>query len=117
MDIRPKFHLRIHPLVRTQDLKNLPEDLRAGFDLAIIPALGIDPYNCEGIPSHDLDRELKGCRALEIEEKEGCYRLVYRIDESPQKMLVEIISFDIHDAAYDKAKIRLPKEKVNRWGR
>lgn len=107
--------MRSHPLVKKQDLPNLPEGLREGFDLAIVPALRIDPYGCNGIPSHDLERELTGWRALEIVECGEAYRLVYRVDDSPQRMVVDIISFDLHDAAYDKAKERRPKEAVRKW--
>lgn len=116
MDISRKFLVKIHPLVKKQDLPNLPKDLQEGFNYAIVPTLEIDPYGCNGIPNHDLERELDGWSALEIDEHGEAYRLVYRVDESPQKMSVEIISFDIHDPAYDKAKERVPKASVRKWG-
>jgi hypothetical protein len=104
--------VKTHPLVKNQDLANLPESLRTGFQRAIVPSLSIDPYGCNGIPSHDLERELVGWRALEIEEMGECYRLVYRIVEPLERRCVEIVSFDAHDPAYDKAKDRTISERA-----
>jgi hypothetical protein len=44
---------------------------------------------------------------LEILYDEAEYRLVYRIYEKPTPKRVRVISFDIHDPAYEKAKQRV----------
>jgi mRNA interferase RelE/StbE len=58
--------------------------------------------------SHDLDpsRELSGCRALDIIYLQEHYRIVYRVDNRPKFRRVDIISFDRHNPAYDKAANR-----------
>ncbi len=39
------------------------------------------------------------------------YRLVYQVRDSPAPRRVVVISFDEHDAAYQKAKMRIKKKK------
>ncbi len=45
--------------------------------------------------------------ALEIPFDNAEYRLVYRIFEKPTPKRVRVISFDVHDPAYEKAKERV----------
>lgn len=50
---------------------------------------------------------MRGYHALEIAFDDAEYRLVYRIFEKPTPKRVRVISFDIHDPAYEKAKERV----------
>ncbi|MBD2773845.1 hypothetical protein [Iningainema tapete] len=111
MDTTSKFHIKIHPQVKKQDLPELSQEMQDDFWQVFIPILEIDPYSCCGFSSHDLVRELKGWRALEIEREvegyEEVYRLVYQITDTLKNKSVEIISFGLHDPAYDKAYERV----------
>lgn len=92
----------------TQDLPNLPESLRSDFHELLKPVLKRDPYKCDKLPCHALTGRLRSYRTMEV-EYEGdinAYRLVYRIVEKPRPPHVKIVSFDKHDAAYEKAKLR-----------
>lgn len=123
MDTNPRFCVRTHPKVRQEDLPELPQDLREDYDSIFVPLLGLDPYECwyqsDGysikFPSHDLDRGLTNYRAIEIDEYDAAYRLVYRIFDSPETMRVDVFSFAAHKPAYDRAKARIPREAVRKW--
>ena len=77
------------------------------------PVLQIDPYQCEGLPSHELKGDLLGYRTLEVEwlGNPNAYRLVYRVYENPTPRRVLIISFAEHDPAYEKASARSGKKR------
>lgn len=110
MDItsKPIYLVRSHPKIKNEDLPQLPKELREDFeDIKIL--LSVDPYSCKGlINSHKLERNLEGYRALELEYCDEAYRLVYRVYELPvDNKKVDIISFAIHDPAYDRAKERV----------
>ena len=107
-----KYQLKIHPLVLTKDIPDLPEDLKTDFDRIFKFVLQLDPHNCLGLPCHSLTGKLKNWQALEIEwdGEPNAYRLVYRIFDKPAPKHIRVISFAPHDPAYDKAKLRLGKK-------
>ncbi|CBN53821.1 MULTISPECIES: hypothetical protein [Kamptonema] len=105
MATKSNYLVKINPLVNTQDLPNLPEQLQEEFSVYQL-VLAKNPYQPRGVPSHDLDGRLNGYRTLDINWDGIAYRLVYRIYESPTPKRVFIISFEEHDPAYDKAKER-----------
>lgn len=112
MGTKSKFHVVIHHKVKKEDLPQLSKEMQEDFEEVFVPILGEDPYTCKGyFPNHDLVRDLRGCKALEIEiEIDGykeCYRLIYKITDTPKNKTVEIISFGLHDPAYDKAHERV----------
>jgi len=95
----------LHPLVGVEDLPLLPEFLQN--DLAKYQfVLAIDAVQTQGVPSHDLQGDLRHYRALEIDYNGVCFRLVYRVYESPTPKRVQVISFAEHDLAYERAKER-----------
>ena len=110
VDTQFSFSVRISPQVKNEDLPGLSKELQQDFYEIFLEVLGEDPYTCKGLPSHELTRELTGWCALEIDECGDAYRLVYRINETLK--VVEIVSFDVHDAAYDKAKDRTLAERA-----
>jgi len=83
VDTTSKFHVRIHPKVKSEDLPKLSKEMQEDFWEIFVPILSIDPHGCSRFDSHELVRYLKGCRALEFEEEiEGfkdTYRLIYKI--------------------------------------
>ena len=102
---KQKYRVSFHPLVGVEDLPLLPQALRddiADFQLT----LSIDPYKTNELSSHDLRGDLRHYRALEIDYNGVCYRLVYRVYESPTPKRVQVISFAEHDLAYERAKER-----------
>jgi len=117
--IASNFHVQNHPLIRKQDLPNLPKELQEDFDEIFLDILNEDPYDRCGFPGHILTRDpLKGWRTFDIiDEHKIAYRLVYRIIDTPSIKRVEIVSFDSHDSAYSKAEARAPRETVRKWGR
>jgi hypothetical protein len=54
-----------------------------------------------------LRGDLRHYPALEIDYNGVCFRLVYRVYESPTPKRVQVISFAEHDLAYEKAKERV----------
>jgi hypothetical protein len=111
------YLVRSHPKVKNEDLSELPKELREDFeDIKFL--LSVDPYSCSGlISSHELLWKLEGCRALEIKHCGEAYRLVYRVYELPENdKKVEILSFAIHDPAYDRAKVRIGLTSSRRFG-
>jgi mRNA interferase RelE/StbE len=103
------FFVRIHQQVYKQDIPNLPDQLQDDFESIFKKILKVDPYNRRGLKGHDLDpkRELSGCKTFDINYLGDEYRIVYKINDSPNVMKVDILSFDFHDPAYDKASNRL----------
>jgi mRNA interferase RelE/StbE len=103
------FFVRIHQQVYKQDIPNLPDQLQDDFESIFKKILKVDPYNRRGLKGHDLDpkRELSGCKTFDINYLGYEYRIVYKINDSPNVMKVDILSFDFHDPAYDKASNRL----------
>lgn len=114
MGTKSRYLVKAHCLVRTEDLPELPEQLREDFEKKICGFIFVvDPHTCVGIPNHALHGELSGCKAVEIEYNDVVYRLVYHIYESPSPRRVEILSFAEHDAAYERATARV-RAKRNR---
>jgi mRNA interferase RelE/StbE len=109
---RSNFFVKQHPKIKNEDLPNLPEKLQELYSV-IIQILSVDPYRLSGkFRYHELTRELSGWRSIDSIQYLGVsYRLVYRIDDSPKNMRVDIASFDIHDSAYDKANQRAYRER------
>jgi len=105
--IRAKYFLQVHPLVISEDLPILPMVLRTDFEGLFKPILQSCPDNGGILSCHKLKGDLRGYHALEISFDDAEYRLVYRIFEKPAPKRVRVISFDIHDPAYEKAKVRV----------
>ncbi len=105
----PRYLVQLQHRVRTEDLPALPDGLVAEFWDTYAYVLTVDPKGCSGYPSHDLRGRLTGYRALEIDFEDTPYRLVYRVCDSPAPKRVEVVSFDVHDSAYEKAVERLGK--------
>ncbi|WP_242018512.1 hypothetical protein [Pseudanabaena sp. FACHB-1998] len=92
--------------MQQQDLVELSPELNRDFKAICNTAFTQDPYGCFGLPSHDLRGDLKNYRALELDHDGVCYRIVYRVYESPSPKRVHVISFAEHDLAYAVAKLR-----------
>ena len=107
MAIRAKYLLQVHPLVISEDLPNLPTVLKTDFEGLFKPILQSSPDNGGILSCHKLKGDLRSYHALEILYEDEEYRLVYRIFEKPAPKRVRVISFDIHDPAYEKAKQRV----------
>ena len=107
MAIRAKYFLQVHPFILSEDLSNLPTVLQADFESLFKPILQSSPETGGILNCHKLKGDLCGYHALEIPYDEAEYRLVYRIYEKPVPKRVRMISFDIHDPAYEKAKQRV----------
>lgn len=107
MAIRAKYFLQVHPLVISEDLPILPMVLRTDFESLFKPILQSCPDTGGILSCHKLKGDLRGYHALEIPFDDAEYRLVYRIFEKPAPRRVKLISFDIHDPAYGKAKERV----------
>ena len=107
-----RYLLKINPLVLSEDIPTLPEQLQIDFLEVFQPILQTDPHEFEGFPWHSLKGDLAGYRALEVEWEgnPNAYRLVYRIYEKPAPRRILIISFAEHDPAYEKAKNRASKK-------
>ena len=106
--------------VQKEDLPCLSYDMQTDFKEVFVPLLGKDPYTCDDIfPNHDLEGRLKGWKALELDLEENgymeCYRLVYKITDVPNVKKVMIISFGLHDPAYDRANERVSPPYRHRY--
>ena len=106
MGTKSRYQVKVNHLVREEDLPQLSEGLRKDFEDFCNSIFVEDPYNCLGLDNHTLKGDLRGYRALEIDENGVSYRLVYRIYERPAPKRVFILSFAEHDLAYEKAKDR-----------
>ena len=106
MGTKSRYQVKVNHLVREQDLPQLPETLKKDFEDFCNSIFSEDPYNCFGLDNHILKGDLRGYRALEIDENGVSYRLVYRIYKKPTPKRVFILSFAEHDLAYEKAKER-----------
>ena len=111
MSTRSKYLFQTHALVISQDLPALPPELRTTFLDEYRSILSADPYGCSGFPNHKLTGRLKDYRTLDINWEGVSYRLVYRVYESPTPKRVFVVSFDEHDAAYEKAKERTGRKR------
>lgn len=109
MDILSEFFVRVHQQVYKQDIPNLPDKLQEDFENIFKKVLKVDPYNRRGLKGHDLDprRELSGCKTFDITYLGDSYRIIYKINDLPRIMSVDVLSFDFHDSAYDKAADRI----------
>lgn len=103
-----KYLFQVHPQVAAQDLPNLPVELRELFLGSIRQQLVTNPAVSSKFQTHTLSGKLASYRAVEIEWQgnPNAYRLVYRVYDKPAPRRVLVLSFDEHDAAYDKAKER-----------
>ncbi|MEY3868312.1 MAG: hypothetical protein RLZZ338_2203 [Cyanobacteriota bacterium] len=110
MTTKSRYLLKTHPDFDREDMPSLPQELREDFSKIYKPLLMTDPYNCQGYPTYGKRGDLAGYRALEIDYGEIAYRLVYRIYDASAPKWVKIISFDEHDPAYEKAKIRTSRK-------
>ena len=98
-----KYLIQVHPLVIDVDLLELPEDLQDDFQELIKPSLQVSPSTGGAFDWHKLRGDLQGHHALEIFYGGDAYRLVYRIYEKPAPKRVKVLSFSLHDPAYEKA--------------
>lgn len=121
MSIQKIFHIKRHPHLY-RDLQDVSEELREKFEKLYTKILSIDPYNCYleinadkciQLDNHKLDsqRELTGYRAIDIiytiEAYREHYRIIYKIINTDNQKCVEIVSFGLHDYAYDIARQRV----------
>ena len=111
MATKSKYIFQTHPLLISEDLPALPSELRTAFSEEYRSILSADPYDCRGFPNHNLKGRLQDLRTLDIDFAGISYRLVYRVYEYPAPKRVFVVSFDEHDAAYDKAKERTGRAK------
>lgn len=112
MVIKSNFRVKTDSRVIKEDLPYLPNEMQTDFNEIFVPLLGEDPYTCQNLfPNHDLEGILKGWKALEIDIEENgypvYYRLVYKITDKDRVKNVEIISFGLHNPAYDRANERI----------
>ena len=107
MAIRAKYLLQVHPLVISEYLPILPMILRIDCEGLFKPILQSSPDTGGILSCHKLRGDLRGYHALEIPFDDAEYRLVYRIFKKPTPKRVRVISFDLHDPAYEKAKQRV----------
>lgn len=93
--------------MQNEDVPSLPKELQEDW-LYFQGVLQSDPYKCDDLPWHVLHGALRGFRAIEVEYQgnKNLYRLVFKIREKPSPRHVIVVSFDKHDLAYKKAKIR-----------
>jgi mRNA interferase RelE/StbE len=110
--INSRYLVKFHPLVNIEDVPYLPLELQQDLRDLFPTILEVDPYGCQEFPNHSLVGRLRGYRVLDIEWEgnPNAYKLVYRIYEKPAPKRVLILSFDEHDLAYEKAKIRAEKK-------
>jgi mRNA interferase RelE/StbE len=100
------FLVAVNKKVESEDFPNLPMQLQKDFRDLFVEVLAEDPYSRCGLDGHSLKRELRGFETLDIKYLGEAYRIVYRIDDRPEAMRVDVYAFDRHDPAYDKAKNR-----------
>jgi len=103
--MKAKYLIQLHKLIDIEDLPILPSGVRDDFK-QYQQILSLNPYETSKIPSHNLLGKLVNCRALEINQNQIVYRLVYRIYEVPSPKRFLILSFAEHHLAYVKAKER-----------
>jgi Txe/YoeB family toxin of Txe-Axe toxin-antitoxin module len=108
--MRAKYLLQVHPLVFSEDLPSLSKELKSDFERLFKPILQLSPNDGGILSCHKLKGKLKGYHSLEITYNNQEYRLVYRIYDKPIPKRVKIISFDVHDPAYEKAQQRVTKQ-------
>jgi mRNA interferase RelE/StbE len=101
-----KYLLKTHSLIASQDLPILPDSLQQAFVDICQAVLTVDPHGCLGLPNHSLKGKLKDCRSIELDWEGDCYRLVYRIYDTPSPKRVLVLSIAEHDAAYERAQQR-----------
>jgi mRNA interferase RelE/StbE len=106
VDTSTNYFVKVHRKVELEDFPNLPDELQNQFKQLFVKVLAIDPQDRRGMRGHDLGRELSGCKTMDINYLGEEYRVVYRIDDRPEAMRVDVYSFERHDPAYDKAKVR-----------
>ena len=104
MAMRAKYLLQVHPLVLSEDL---PTILKTEVEGLFKPIFQSNPDTGGILSCHKLKGDLRGYHALEIRFDEMEYRLVYRIYDKPAPKRLKVISFDIHDPAYEKARQRV----------
>ncbi len=110
------YHVHLHSLCVKDDMNSgvLPPDLFDDFFELYKPNLARNPYpGSSKIRKHELlNKPLSGYYAIDISWIKRWkdktfrieYRIVYGIDETRKR--VNVLSFDHHDSAYDKAKER-----------
>jgi mRNA interferase RelE/StbE len=104
--ILSSFYVKVDKKVELEDFTNLPDQLQQDFRDIFVKVLAHDPYNRRGLRGHSLERELLGFETIDIKYLGEAYRIVYKIDDRPEAMRVDVYAFDRHDPAYDKAKNR-----------
>jgi mRNA interferase RelE/StbE len=112
--IKQNFHITIDNEVKKYDLPELSQELQTDFNEIFVPLLRQNPYEPEYFSNHNLEGRLEGCKALEIEREDygyrECYRLIYKIIDNNKTKIVRIISFGLHDTAYDRANERASRK-------
>ncbi len=111
MGSKSRYRVQIKEAVQAEDLPALPVELQESFNDLCESVFAEDPYGCFGLLNHALKGRLSGYRTLETDWAGIAYRLIYRIYEKPAPRRVVIFSFDKHDPAYDKAKVRAGRKR------
>jgi mRNA-degrading endonuclease RelE of RelBE toxin-antitoxin system len=105
--MQAKYLLQVHPAVEKEDLPKLAEQLQKDYQTLFKAILQTTPEDGGQLKCHQLFGKLRGYNALEICYGGDQYRLIYKIHKKPAPLRVRIISFDIHDPAYEKAQARV----------
>jgi len=89
----------------------LPKPLRQDYQTLFIAILQTTPAEGGKLKCHPLTGKLRGYYALEIRYGGDEYRLIYKIYKKPAPPRVRVISFNIHDPAYEKAQERVQRSR------
>lgn len=105
-----KFDIFVHPDVIRIDLPSLPESVKIWFwSIARLMSTGLD-----NVPS-EFDRKSQDIVPPDwsvlgfCENSEAEYRLIYRVHDHMDVMIIEIVSIGIHDSNIDKQVQSLDK--------
>jgi len=91
------YKIKVHPLVRKEDLKKLTKHLKQTFSTAIRERIAERPYDFKPLKG----KKYYGTWRMRI----GDYRIVYYINE--EQNFVAILRIGIRSKVYDKLETRI----------